>query len=119
MALARVAAVHHHSSTDGECAKRLAVAGAMQNGRNFGAFHPIAAEPITGNRGQLGGGEQELWRGPSLRGVNFQVRAGEVVALLGPNGAGKTTAVKLLLGLLQPNGGKVRVFGGDPVNPEN
>jgi ABC-2 type transport system ATP-binding protein len=51
--------------------------------------------------------------------VNFQVRAGEVVALLGPNGAGKTTAVKLLLGLLQPNAGKVRVFGGDPTNPEN
>jgi len=55
----------------------------------------------------------------ALRSVNFQVRAGEVVALLGPNGAGKTTAVKLLLGLLQPNAGKVRVFGGDPTNPEN
>ena len=55
----------------------------------------------------------------ALSGVNFQVRAGEVVALLGPNGAGKTTAVKLLLGLLQPNSGKVRVFGGDPINPEN
>ena len=55
----------------------------------------------------------------ALKAVNFQVRAGEVVALLGPNGAGKTTAVKLLLGLLQPNSGKVRVFGGDPTNPEN
>jgi ABC-2 type transport system ATP-binding protein len=55
----------------------------------------------------------------ALRGVNFQVRAGEVVALLGPNGAGKTTAVKLLLGLMPPNSGKVRVFGGDPTNPEN
>ena len=55
----------------------------------------------------------------ALRGVNFQVRAGEVVALLGPNGAGKTTAVKLLLGLMQPNAGKVRVFEGDPTNPEN
>ena len=55
----------------------------------------------------------------ALCAVDFQVRAGEVVALLGPNGAGKTTAVKLLLGLLQPNRGKVRVFGGDPVNPEN
>jgi ABC-2 type transport system ATP-binding protein len=51
--------------------------------------------------------------------VNFRVRAGELVALLGPNGAGKTTAVKLLLGLLQPNAGKARVFGGDPTNPEN
>ena len=37
----------------------------------------------------------------ALRGVDFRVRAGEVVALLGPNGAGKTTAVKLLLGLIQ------------------
>jgi ABC-2 type transport system ATP-binding protein len=55
----------------------------------------------------------------ALRGVNFAVRAGEVVALLGPNGAGKTTAVKLLLGLLQPNSGKARVFGGDPTNPQN
>jgi ABC-2 type transport system ATP-binding protein len=55
----------------------------------------------------------------ALRGVNFRVRAGEVVALLGPNGAGKTTAVKLLLGLMPPNSGKVRVFGNDPMNPEN
>src|ERR1700691_2855798 len=55
----------------------------------------------------------------ALRGVNFTVHAGEVVALLGPNGAGKTTAVKLLLGLLQPNSGRARVFGGDPTNPEN
>jgi len=55
----------------------------------------------------------------ALRGVDFQVRTGEVVALLGPNGAGKTTAVKLLLGLLQPNSGRARVFGGDPTNPEN
>jgi ABC-2 type transport system ATP-binding protein len=55
----------------------------------------------------------------ALRNVDFRVRAGEVVALLGPNGAGKTTAVKLLLGLLQPNTGRARVFGGDPTNPEN
>jgi ABC-2 type transport system ATP-binding protein len=55
----------------------------------------------------------------ALRGVDFRVRAGELVALLGPNGAGKTTAVKLLLGLLQPNSGRARVFGGDPTNPEN
>jgi len=55
----------------------------------------------------------------ALKGVNFRVHGGQLVALLGPNGAGKTTAVKLLLGLLQPNAGKVRVFGGDPTNPEN
>ncbi len=55
----------------------------------------------------------------ALRNVNFSVCAGEVVALLGPNGAGKTTAVKLLLGLIPPNSGKARVFGGDPTNPQN
>jgi ABC-2 type transport system ATP-binding protein len=55
----------------------------------------------------------------ALRNVNFSVHAGQVVALLGPNGAGKTTAVKLLLGLLQPNSGKARVFGGDPTHPQN
>ncbi len=55
----------------------------------------------------------------ALRNVNFTVGAGQVVALLGPNGAGKTTAVKLMLGLLQPTSGKVRVFGGDPTTPQN
>jgi len=55
----------------------------------------------------------------ALRDVDFTVCAGQVVALLGPNGAGKTTAVKLLLGLMPPNSGKARVFGGDPTNPQN
>jgi len=55
----------------------------------------------------------------ALSGVNLTVRAGELVALLGPNGAGKTTAVKLMLGLLPPDAGKVRVFGQDPTQPAN
>ena len=50
----------------------------------------------------------------ALRSVSFSVRAGEVVAVLGPNGAGKTTAVSLLLGLLRPSEGEVRLFGADP-----
>src|SRR5215467_606790 len=55
----------------------------------------------------------------AFRAVNFRVNGGKVVAMLCPNGARKTTAVKLLLGLLQANAGKVRVFGADPTNPEN
>jgi ABC-2 type transport system ATP-binding protein len=47
------------------------------------------------------------------------VNAGEITALLGPNGAGKTTAVKLLLGLLAPDAGRVEVFGRDPRSPQN
>jgi ABC-2 type transport system ATP-binding protein len=50
----------------------------------------------------------------ALRGLDLTLRRGEVVALLGPNGAGKTTAVRLLLGLIAPTAGKVRVLGRDP-----
>ena len=50
----------------------------------------------------------------ALRNLSLALRPGEVVALLGPNGAGKTTAVKLMLGLLTPSEGAVRVFGGSP-----
>ena len=50
----------------------------------------------------------------ALRDVDLRIRTGEAVALLGPNGAGKTTAVNLLLGILTPSSGRVRVFGNDP-----
>lgn len=51
----------------------------------------------------------------ALRGVNLQIRRGEVVAYAGPNGAGKSTTVKLLSGLLAPDSGSVRSLGMDPV----
>jgi ABC-2 type transport system ATP-binding protein len=47
--------------------------------------------------------------------LTLAVPAGELFALLGPNGAGKTTAIKLLVGLLQPTRGSVRVCGIDVV----
>ncbi|MFI9511108.1 ATP-binding cassette domain-containing protein [Nocardia sp. NPDC052566] len=47
----------------------------------------------------------------ALRGANFQVRAGEVVALIGDNGAGKSTLVKCLSGAEQPDAGTIRLDG--------
>lgn len=54
----------------------------------------------------------------ALDGIDLSVNRSEIVALLGPNGAGKTTAVKLMLGLLHPDSGAVRIFGHDPRVPQ-
>jgi ABC-2 type transport system ATP-binding protein len=48
-----------------------------------------------------------------VRDVSFTVGPGEAVAYLGPNGAGKSTTVKMIVGLLRPTGGTVRVCGHD------
>ena len=49
----------------------------------------------------------------AVRGVSFEVRAGEVVGFLGPNGAGKTTTVRMVSCFLPPTSGTVEVFGLD------
>ncbi|MGD1097156.1 MAG: ABC transporter ATP-binding protein [Bryobacteraceae bacterium] len=50
----------------------------------------------------------------AVRGIDFDVAAGEVFGLLGPNGAGKTTTVEILEGLRERTAGEVRVLGYDP-----
>jgi ABC-2 type transport system ATP-binding protein len=47
--------------------------------------------------------------------VDLTVEAGDVYGYLGPNGAGKTTVLRMLLGLITPTAGEVRVFGRDPI----
>ena len=50
----------------------------------------------------------------AVKGIDFEVRAGEVFGLLGPNGAGKTTTVEILEGLRPRSGGEVKVLNFDP-----
>ncbi|MBY8846608.1 CocE/NonD family hydrolase [Streptomyces sp. SP2-10] len=47
----------------------------------------------------------------AVREVSFRVEKGQVLGLLGPNGAGKTTTLRMLMGLIRPDDGEIRVFG--------
>jgi ABC-2 type transport system ATP-binding protein len=73
--------------------------------------HPAVTDrlavQVSGLRMSFGGTEV-------LRGVDFDVRYGEVFCLLGPNGAGKTTTLEILEGFRPPTAGEVRVLGLDP-----
>ena len=50
----------------------------------------------------------------ALRGVNFEVREGELFGFLGPNGAGKTTTIRCMLDMIRPHSGSIRILGIDP-----
>jgi ABC-2 type transport system ATP-binding protein len=47
----------------------------------------------------------------AVREVSFRVESGQVLGLLGPNGAGKTTTLRMLMGLIHPDEGEIRIFG--------
>ena len=51
---------------------------------------------------------------PVLKDVNVTIQRGDFLAIIGPNGGGKTTLLKLILGLLNPDQGKIRIFGRTP-----
>ncbi|MCX2179981.1 alpha/beta fold hydrolase [Streptomyces sp. SKN60] len=61
---------------------------------------------ITGLSKKYAGGDRY-----SVRELSFRVEQGQVLGLLGPNGAGKTTTLRMLMGLITPDEGEIRVFG--------
>ncbi len=60
---------------------------------------------------------RDFWMRPiaeAVRGLDLEVRRGDVFGLIGPNGSGKSTTIKMILGLIRPTKGTVRLFGLDP-----
>ena len=53
----------------------------------------------------------------AVDGLDLAIRAGETYGLIGPNGAGKTTTLRMLLGLVRPTAGLIRVLGLPPGDP--
>ncbi len=82
--------------------------------QGFAAGVPSPSLAATASVATLESVVKRYGKTEALRGLDLTLRRGEVIALLGPNGAGKTTAVRLLLGLISPDEGQVRVQGRDP-----
>ncbi len=51
---------------------------------------------------------------PALKEVNLKIYRGDFLGIIGPNGGGKSTLLKVLLGLIKPDSGEVRIFGKEP-----
>ncbi|WP_174760615.1 MULTISPECIES: ABC transporter ATP-binding protein [Aneurinibacillus] len=57
--------------------------------------------------------EKEIRGKKIIKGISFSVREGEVFGFLGPNGSGKTTTIRMMVGLIRPTAGRIRICGFD------
>ena len=60
---------------------------------------------------------RDFWHRPkvqAVKGIDLEIRPGEIFGLLGPNGSGKSTTIKMILGLLHPTAGHLTVLGKSP-----
>jgi ABC-2 type transport system ATP-binding protein len=83
-----------------------------------GSARPLRRRDRNRRNGRNGAsaqrGEAATRRVRALDGLDLQVHRGEIFGFLGPNGAGKTTTIRILLDLIRPTSGSVRVLGRDP-----
>jgi ABC-2 type transport system ATP-binding protein len=77
---------------------------AIEERRGSGDLPPVEVRGLVKRYGEL----------TAVAGVDLTVEVGDVYGYLGPNGAGKTTSLRMMLGLIRPTAGTVRLFGRDP-----
>jgi Cu-processing system ATP-binding protein len=70
--------------------------------------------PVTGHAITAAALRKRFGRLPVLQGLDLEIPVGGITALVGPNAAGKSTFIKLVLGLVRPDAGELRVLGYDP-----
>jgi ABC-2 type transport system ATP-binding protein len=76
-------------------------------------FHvPVRSEGLVASLKSLG--RRQYQDVEAVRGISFDIQAGEIVGFIGPNGAGKTTTLKMLSGLLHPSKGKATILNHIP-----
>lgn len=76
----------------------------MNDANGGGGAAPIEVRGLTKRYGEI----------TAVDGVDLTIEPGDVFGYLGPNGAGKTTSLRMMLGLIRPSAGSVRIFGRDP-----
>jgi ABC-2 type transport system ATP-binding protein len=79
-----------------------------------GTPSPAVAAPRDGSALLIEGLVKDYGQVHAVRGIDLEVRCGEVFGFLGPNGSGKTTTIRCLLDLLRPTAGRIEVLGLDP-----
>ena len=76
----------------------------MSDANGGGGAAPIEVRGLTKRYGEI----------VAVDGVDLTIEPGDVFGYLGPNGAGKTTSLRMMMGLIRPSAGSVRLFGRDP-----
>jgi len=99
--------------TDDDRPTRLPVDWPVSSSSDVDALQPPNASPAAPAAIVLAGVTRSYGRTVAVRQLSLAVRQGELFAFLGPNGAGKTTTIKMIVGLLRPDEGRVEVCGQD------
>ena len=60
--------------------------------------------------------KKKLGKREIIKDLNFSVKQGEIFGFLGPNGAGKTTTIRMIVGLIAPNEGDIKICGHSVIN---